>query len=289
MKHVRDPLPDVQWIRPEVSAALASVVDHATAKRPEDRYADDAELIADLEDVLAIETARSGSATGEVTSVLRTLPTQAQSRVPFRVRHRVIAGLLLAIALAVVAGGVAYVASRSHHGTGKLPIAPPQRSLQEVVLCQTCAQGFNPLGSPTDEAPNAANAIDNQLGTYWDTQQYYDDRLDKAGPGIYVDAAPGTTDGATAQRLQIIDATPGFTVTIYARTSPPPMRWPDPGWVQISSPTIVGSRTTIKLTSGDTPYRYFLVWITSLGGHEQLAIDEVTLYHFVRQGGNQNR
>ena len=50
------------------------MVETATAKRLEDRYADDAELIADLEDVLAIETARAGSATGEVTTVLRTLP-----------------------------------------------------------------------------------------------------------------------------------------------------------------------------------------------------------------------
>ena len=66
MKHVREELPDVQATRPEVSAALAAVVDTATAKRREDRYADDAELIADLEDVLAIETARAGSATGEV-------------------------------------------------------------------------------------------------------------------------------------------------------------------------------------------------------------------------------
>ena len=84
MKHVREEIPDVQSQRPEVSSALAAIVDTATAKRVEDRYADDAELIADLEDVLAIETARSGSATGEVTSVLRTLPSDARSRVPFR-------------------------------------------------------------------------------------------------------------------------------------------------------------------------------------------------------------
>ena len=75
MKHVREILPDVQSKRPEVSAALAAVVDTATAKRHEDRYADDVEFIADLEDALAIETARAGSATGEVTSVLRTLPS----------------------------------------------------------------------------------------------------------------------------------------------------------------------------------------------------------------------
>ena len=105
MKHVREELPDVQTKSPDVSAALAAVVDTATAKRVEDRYADDAELIADLEDVLAIETARAGSATGEVTSVLRTLPSQAASRVPFRVRHRVWAVLLVLLVLALVGGG----------------------------------------------------------------------------------------------------------------------------------------------------------------------------------------
>src|SRR6202035_2910495 len=87
MKHVREELPDVRVKRPEVSAALAAVVDNATAKLVEDRYADDAELIADLEDVLAIETARAGTATGEVTAVLKTLPTKARRRVPLRVRR----------------------------------------------------------------------------------------------------------------------------------------------------------------------------------------------------------
>src|SRR5882762_10573996 len=36
MKHVREELPDIQRLRPEVSAALAAVVDRATAKRVED-------------------------------------------------------------------------------------------------------------------------------------------------------------------------------------------------------------------------------------------------------------
>src|ERR687884_315832 len=39
MKHVRDPLPDVQQLRPEVSAALASVVERATSKERRNRYA----------------------------------------------------------------------------------------------------------------------------------------------------------------------------------------------------------------------------------------------------------
>ena len=56
MKHVREAIPDVQIGRPEVSSLWPR---WSTApKRREQRYADDAELISDLEDVLAIETAR---------------------------------------------------------------------------------------------------------------------------------------------------------------------------------------------------------------------------------------
>ncbi|HLY49625.1 MAG TPA: protein kinase [Solirubrobacteraceae bacterium] len=282
MKHVREDLPDVQRVRPEISAALAAVVDRATAKQPADRYRDDAELIADLEDVLAIETARSGSATGEATTVLRTLPSQSQRVVPFRLRHRVIAVLLLVLAAAATIAVLVWLGSRAHHGPGKLPIQPPRRTLQQVIPCGTCAQGFNPLGTPTNETPNASFAIDDQLGTYWDTQQYYDHRLNKAGTGIYINFGTRTKRGTAGNYMRIIDATPGFRATVYARHDAPPTRWPDSGWTQISAPTVIGKSTSIPLTSGHTHYRYFLVWITSLGGHEQLSIDEITLYAYRR-------
>ena len=87
MRHVRDELPDVQARRPEISSALASVVDHATAKDLEVRYATANDLIADLEDALAIETARSGHITGEATTVFQSLPAQKQSRVSGSVLH----------------------------------------------------------------------------------------------------------------------------------------------------------------------------------------------------------
>src|SRR3989440_8289188 len=82
MKHVRDALPDVQRLRPEVSSALAAVLERATAKDLHHRYADDLELIADLEDVLAIETSRAGGGTGEATAVPRTLPQRPPRRGP---------------------------------------------------------------------------------------------------------------------------------------------------------------------------------------------------------------
>src|SRR6476469_5480026 len=89
MKHVREQLPDVQMRRPEVSSALAAVLDRATAKDLDHRYADDRAFITDLEEVLAIETARSGQVTGEAAAVLRTLPPATRRRLPVRVTHPV--------------------------------------------------------------------------------------------------------------------------------------------------------------------------------------------------------
>ena len=98
MKHVREDLPDVQVRRPEVSAALASVLDRATAKELDRRYPDAAALIADLEDVLAIETSRSGQVTGEATAVLRSLPETTRRRLPLRTRRSTKAIVALVVA-----------------------------------------------------------------------------------------------------------------------------------------------------------------------------------------------
>src|SRR5215210_4061061 len=74
MKHVKDPLPDIRMRRPEISAALASVVEIACAKETANRYASAHEMVHELEQALVIETSRSGEASGEATTVLRSLP-----------------------------------------------------------------------------------------------------------------------------------------------------------------------------------------------------------------------
>ena len=74
MKHVNEELPDVQRRRPEASAAVALVVERATAKDPAERYQTIAEMIDDLETALEVEAARAGSTTGEATSVLDAVP-----------------------------------------------------------------------------------------------------------------------------------------------------------------------------------------------------------------------
>src|SRR3954453_14459037 len=104
MKHVREPLPDVQLARPDVSAATASIVERATAKETRNRYRTIEQMLGDLEGALAIEASRVGQTSGEATTVLRALPEDGYS-VPWRLRfprRAAVATLLAALVAAVV-------------------------------------------------------------------------------------------------------------------------------------------------------------------------------------------
>ncbi len=282
MKHVREEVPDVQFRRPEVSAALAAVVEAATAKRLEDRYADDAELVADLEDALAIETARSGNTPGEVTAVLRTLPAGKQRRVPFWVRHRVWTALLALIVFAVAAGAIAWLATRTHHGVGRTTQAGPSK-LTQVVPCGECAHAYNPdgLGGDTSQNDNHAGlAIDGNPQTYWQTEQYYSGTLGKPGVGLYVDAAPGVA----AREIRVLTSTPGWSAQIRVRNTPPDASTSDPGgngdgWTVVATVQSMQHRDDIMLDTGGARYRYYLVWITGLPpGQNSIQVNEVLIY-----------
>ena len=58
MKHVNEDLPDVQRRRPEASAAVALVVERATAKSLDERYKQIGEMIDDLSTALEVEAAQ---------------------------------------------------------------------------------------------------------------------------------------------------------------------------------------------------------------------------------------
>ncbi len=121
MKHVREDLPDVQVLRPEVSARLAAVLDRMTDKDLATRHPDAETLEVDLEDALAAEASRTGTSTGEATAVLRTLPAEQRRRLPLRLRLRL--PVLLLILMIGVAAGISYLlldqaAERTQRGTG---------------------------------------------------------------------------------------------------------------------------------------------------------------------------
>jgi serine/threonine-protein kinase len=286
MKHVREQLPDVQYKRPEVSAALAAVVDAATAKRVEDRYADDAELIADLEDVLAIEAARAGSATGEVTSVLKTLPSQKQGRVPFRIRHRARAVILMLLPLAIAGGVVTWLlATRTHHEAPRLDVKPPAPHQVQIRPCPSCAHDYNPdaLSGAKVQSPHLVGfAIDGNVGTAWVTEHYYSGTFGKPGVGLYIDLSHPTL----ARELVLYTQTPGYHAQIYVSNSPPDREvfsTGPGGWTRVADIRSVKRRQPIALNPGKVGYRYYLVWMTSLPpGKIQGAINEVALYRLSR-------
>jgi eukaryotic-like serine/threonine-protein kinase len=274
-KHVREELPDVQVRRPEVSSALASVVDRATAKDLPRRYSDDTELIADLEEVLSIETARTGGATGEATSVLRTLPGSARRRLPLR--SRIGTGRLVAL-LALVAVGVAVVLVLAFHntrrGTGAAAglKAPPR--LHNVSLHRNAAHDYDPYGTSGEHPELTRFAVDREPSSTWATENYEAGDLQKPGVGLYIDARPS----AAAKALKIQTPTPGFDVEIYATRGAPPKTiagWGDP----VGRATKLKSRDSISLDTAGQRFRYYLIWITKLPeGAKQVKISEVALF-----------
>ncbi|MEA2306217.1 MAG: eukaryotic-like serine/threonine-protein kinase [Solirubrobacteraceae bacterium] len=275
MKHVRDELPDVQVRRPEVSSALAAVVDRATAKDLAVRYATDAELIADLEDVLAIEAARSGEATGQVTAVIRTLPEAKRRRIPGRVLHPARIFVVLALVAVLLAGGLYLAQNNTERGTGGTSRAsgkPPVGS-EAVSLQQSGAKDYDPLGDQREHPDEAKAVLDGIPSTTWSTESYNGGTLGKAGVGIYVDARPS----AAATRIEIRTPTPGFRATIYGAKSGPPASLPDPGWVPIGD--VASAKKTTNVPLSGARYRYFLVWIQALPpGRSNASISEIVLY-----------
>jgi eukaryotic-like serine/threonine-protein kinase len=286
MRHVREQVPDVQLLRGDVSAATASVIDRAVAKDLDYRYHDADAMVAELEEVLAIEAARSGQATGEATSVLRTLPGDARRRLPWRMRHPARWAASLALLAAIVAIAIVAAAQQTHSGTGVAPDVHSSPGLQPVALSQTAAHDYNPFGTGPENHNRVQNVVDSDPNTTWSTAHYYDGTLKKAGGtgvGVYLDASPRVAGRA----IEIQTPTPGFDVQVYGadklklsypygNSTPLPERgWQGP----IGTASSVRNRERVKLSSATTPYRYYLVWITTLPpGQQSASISDLTLF-----------
>ena len=286
MKHVREEVPDVQTLRPEVSAATASVLDRALAKDLARRYPDAATMAGDLEEVLAIEASRSGQATGEVTTVLRSLPGPARRRLPWRMRHRARWIASLALIALIVAIALVVAAGRAHRGTGVTQGVPSRAGLEPVQLSQTAAHGYNPFGTGPENRDQIENVVDSDPNTTWSTEQYYEGNLKKPGGvglGLYLDAAPGVAGKA----IEIETPTPGFAAQVYVADKidlslPDGNSTPltERGWQgPVGASGNVRNRERIALDVSGRRYRYYLLWLTTLPPQMQSAtIAELTLF-----------
>jgi len=274
MKHVQQPMPDVQRLRPDVSSALAAVVDRATAKELKNRYGSAADLVHDLEQVLAIEAARAGVTTGEATAVLQTLTGETNEFAPLRLRRPRRWLLSILAVLLVSAGVVGYLATRTERGAGG-DSRSAGGSLKSIKLSSDAAHDYDPEidGGDGDESSEATQfAIDGNPTTSWGTEIYETDfaAIGKRGTGIYLDAG----SRRPVRRLDAVSSKPGYTASVYAANDVPDGI---DGWTKVSSDTEFGRDQEVPLDIGARSFRYYLLWITALPEGGKAEIKEMYL------------
>ena len=282
MKHVNEELPDVQAVRPELSAASALVVERATAKDPTQRYADIGEMIDDLSTALEVEAARAGSTTGEATSVLDAVPA-AKRKLSSRARWS-----WAAIALIVVIGAGALVATQLI-SSGDTPVVGNNENGQTKSSGQAIglegATDYDPEGDGHENSTEVGLAVDgNPTGTSWSTE-HYDSQVfagTKTGPdpgvGIYV-----TTQAVSSPTKMVIQSpTPGWNAQIFAAPAGPPEEIEEWGEA-IAEIEDANSIEEVTLHLGGAA-KYFLIWITKLSsasdqeGRFQVEISDIKLF-----------
>ena len=136
MKHVNEPMPDVQKKRPEVSSALAAVVERATREGARRRATPTwPSCLADLEAALEVEVARAGGAHGEATTVLDSVPTKR--RKILTTRRVSAAGVFIVLAATAAALLIAAL-------TGKKESPAPAPAPTGAPIEITGTQSFDP-------------------------------------------------------------------------------------------------------------------------------------------------
>jgi eukaryotic-like serine/threonine-protein kinase len=272
MKHVKDPLPDIRMRRPEVSAALASVVDTACAKETVNRYASAHEMVHELEQALVIEASRSGEAPGEATTVLRSLPDDtAEFGALGRLRHPRRGVLLMLLAALLVVAGIVFVIDRAQRGSTGGADVSAGAGLTAVKLDTSGADDFDPEGDSEEHSDEVSLAMDGNVTTRWETETYTVGDLQKEGVGLIIHPrAP-----VAARVLDLVTPIPGWTAEVYASEDRPDDL---ASWTRISSSTEVKEKQPIELDTAGQSFDYYLLWITALPeGEQKAAVAELTL------------
>ena len=267
MKHVNEPLPDVQIDRPDVSAAVASVIDRATTKDPRDRYESVANMVRDLEATLEIEAARGGGTTGEATSVLESVPDSSRRLSGGRRIGR--AGIAMGIV------GVALIAAALIFGGDRLDgLGEDEEVGGRTEVRLSSATDFDPQGTSGEHPEETGLAIDsNPTGTAWSTESYTDGAFDKDGVGIYVEA----NRAVVAEEVRLRLASSGSDVEVYAAPGAEEAPEEIEGWTRVGRASDLGTEATVRLED-HTPSSLYLVWLTKLpieeGGSD--AVQEIS-------------
>jgi eukaryotic-like serine/threonine-protein kinase len=279
MKHVNEELPDVQKRRPEVSAAVALVVERSTAKKPDERYQEIGEMIDDLSTALEVEAARAGSTTGEATSVLDAVPAPKRKLAGGK------RGSWLAIVALLLVGGAVLLAVHLI-GNGSIGNGGAEKGRGAEVKISPTATDYDPEGDGEEVGSKVGLAVDgNPTGTAWETEHYDSPTFagTKTGPdpgvGIYVTAK----SDATPSKMVVRTPTPGWDAEVFAAggsSAPAELsEWGDPVG------EVGDAKGTVEIDlSVKQPSRYFLLWFNKASeardqeGRYQVEISDIKLF-----------
>jgi hypothetical protein len=228
-------------------------------------------MVHDLEEVLAIEAARSGQATGEATTVLRSLSDDTADFAPQRLRHPRRTLAIGVAVLAIVAAAILLLATRTEKGPGQAA-TPSTPGLSDVTLSNDAAHDYDPEGDGEESRSQAQFAIDGLPTTVWNTETYEGgfEGSNKSGVGLYVNAG----SRVAARQMDVVTSTPGFTAAVYASDSVP-SRIQD--WHKVSGTTTVKREQKIQLDTAGRGFRNYLLWITKLPEDGRVTIKELAL------------
>jgi serine/threonine-protein kinase len=274
MKHVKDQLPDIQVKRPEVSNALAAVIEKMTEKEPVDRYLTAASAVSDLEDVLAMESARAGGLTGEATIVFDSLPKRSRRLAPGGVSHPTRTRVAWLVAALAAVGIALLLVSQLESGSGGGE--PSAKAATGAVIPFKSTGSFDPVatgGDGKEHDDETHNAIDGNPQTDWTTEQYQSAVLNKPGVGLW----GKTYKAANAASATVRTPDSTLTIEIYgAKTLPTDLG----GWTKLgnASGDVNGKRIPLQKVAN---LRYYMVWITGLppasGGNSQAHISDFVI------------
>jgi tRNA A-37 threonylcarbamoyl transferase component Bud32 len=252
MRHVRDPVPSVRALRPDVPERVDAVVARAMAKRPEDRFGSMGELADALESCLADIKGARGERPDEDTGVVPPPAAAARTEAlrappPTKVAAARRSGLrvaaILLVAAVVLVGSLFALEIAFEDGLPWTGGDPTPVQIQAIA-------DFDPDGDLTEHPEAVAAATDRDTATFWTTEEYRS--FDKEGVGILLDAG----SPVALSSIVLVTDTPGFTAMILADDQR------GGRFVDVSGEQEVGRRTTFDVDTRGEALRYYVVWIT---------------------------
>jgi eukaryotic-like serine/threonine-protein kinase len=264
MQHINQPPPSVRERRPELSPCVDAVVRRAMAKEPRDRFGSMEELCSELSACLA-ELDGNGVSTGAETMVVapkRRDRTRA-ARPPAE-RPSVWPLIMLLAGLAVLAGILAAVFTFTDSSQKIRDVIDGNGGKSagggQAVKLNGVAS-YDPFGDQSEHPEDVRLATDGDAATFWTTEHYRS--FSKKGVGLVLDAG----SSRKLSQITVQSTTPGFSAEIEAGSSP------NGPFTPVSDSRTAASTTAFTLRGNAA--RYYVVWITDLGGSDAVRVNEV--------------